>query len=226
MTYLRLRVKWGQFAEEIEGLRNAFVDGRVTYELAKDRLAFLKDRKKADLRSIETLVPQEFGTDWKNQLERRLRFVELTYEYGLEELDLLVKNRKMGSMTWNDRASVDANETQEEPSRNKAAEATEVTKDIDSLLNKVFSRKCSGPIELRGFLRQLNPEERENWYEIETKAKHTHVLTVLIQYWMDGKRNLSEVIRCVELESGLKDIPFTLDYIRLLLRLNLIEEKG
>lgn len=189
-----------QFAPELELQVRSVREGLIEADLAMERLAWLKDCKIADLNSLQRLVRTEELAQWLGEVAKKVRLVEVVYEHYASELEGL--SRTSSSMLVE-----------------VAATATETE---DSLLQKVFRRKGIGPLDLNGFLRHLTQEEAEAWYRELTNARHD--TRVLIQYYLDGTRPLAEVIRLAELEADQKDIPFTLAYIKLLLRLELIEE--
>jgi hypothetical protein len=70
----------------------------------------------------------------------------------------------------------------------------------------------------------LTPEELAQWTRDVAKCKEFKTLPVMIQYWLDGKRTLAEALKMTELETGIRDLPGSLSYVRLLLRLDLLDE--
>jgi aminopeptidase YwaD len=194
----------GQLAAETERILNAFVDDKLSFKSAKDRISFVAERKKADLLSIEPLVQKDDKVTWNKFIDRQMSHVDQTIEYNIEQIEEFHRLRGQRADTqW----------TEQHPSLEVEA----------PMLDQIWVRNHPGPVELRGFLRQLSNEEREQWHQVEAGSKAAHVLTVLLVYWMDGNKTLREVIRNVELESGLRDVPFTLEYVRLLHQLELIK---
>lgn len=63
----------------------------------------------------------------------------------------------------------------------------------------VPARVFPGPVELRGFLLRLTPQEREEWYHYakEHRQEVRH-MAVLALYWADGKRNLLEIADAID----------------------------
>lgn len=195
-----------QFSKEIDEVFGNLLDGLVTPSLIEARIHFLKDRKLADLRSLERLVPDDQLTTWQPLLSRQITFVEHTYTYALGMLQSLLPFTTTTAQA------------------EAAATAVVVDREQDPLLQKVYVRKHVGPVHLSGFLRHLDKEEQERWHDIDKNTLYAYSLQTYLQYWMDGKHTLADVIRLVELESGLKDVSFTLHYVRLLLRLGLLVE--
>jgi hypothetical protein len=194
-----------QFSAELELHVRSVREGRIEAELAAERLTWLRDCKIADLYSLQRLVRTEQLAHWQTEVAKRVRLVENVHEYFAAELEALTRASATAS-TW---AEIAATTT-------SAAEAT------DPRLQNIYRRLNIGPIDLPGFLCQLTVEEREAWAAVERHA--TDDPRVLVDYYLDGKRTLAEAIRLAELEADQRDVPFTLAYIQLLLRLQLIEE--
>jgi len=87
----------------------------------------------------------------------------------------------------------------------------------------VPTRVFPGPVELRGFLPRLSPQERDEWYcyakEHRQEVRH---MAVLALYWADGKRNLLEIATAIEMETGTRNVEFLVRYFDLLRRLGLV----
>jgi aminopeptidase YwaD len=103
---------------------------------------------------------------------------------------------------------------------------SDVTETLDSeWKGKIFTRVYSGPIHLMGELERLTSAERINWYQFVKACNVSSGYDVFVQYWMDGERNLEEVLKLVRLETGQFHPKFVVGYIRLCERLGLLQQK-
>ncbi|MBL0386215.1 DUF4910 domain-containing protein [Tumebacillus sp. ITR2] len=189
-----------QVSQELELQVRSVREGVIEAGLALERLSWLRDCKIADLQSLQRLVPAEEVALWQTDLAKKTAFVESVYEHFHAELESVAQGL----------------------SQTLAEVAATTTETADPLLQKTFRRRGIGPLDLNGFLRHLTLEEREAWEKVVRES--THDTSVFLQYYMDGTRTLAEIIRHTELETDKADLPFSLAYIRLLLRLQLIEE--
>ena len=84
-------------------------------------------------------------------------------------------------------------------------------------------RRLRGPISLDGYLADVSAEKRDAWYAISQKHKQTpSTLLDLALYWADGKRNLLEIADLIELETGVRDVEYLVEYMRLLRTFELV----
>jgi len=83
-------------------------------------------------------------------------------------------------------------------------------------------RKYRGPVSPREWVRVLSPKDREAFYQFSKAHKMSQGLETLAEYWSDGKRNLLEVTRLVELESGRRDLDYLFGYFRYLEKMGLL----
>jgi len=83
-------------------------------------------------------------------------------------------------------------------------------------------RKYKGPVSTRQWIRKLSPEDREAFYRFGKEHKEASGMETLAVYWADGKRNLLEVARLVELESGRSDLPYLVGYFSYLDKMGLV----
>jgi hypothetical protein len=74
----------------------------------------------------------------------------------------------------------------------------------------------------REWVRVLNPEDREAFYQFGKSHISSRGLETLAEYWSDGERNLLEVARLVELESGRRDLEYLVGYFRHLEKMGLL----
>jgi hypothetical protein len=96
---------------------------------------------------------------------------------------------------------------------------TKLEKEAEAL---VPVRKYRGPVSTRQWVRVLSPEDREAFYQFGKAHKGSQGLETLAEYWSDGERNLLEVSRLVELESGRSDLAYLVGYFRFLERMGLL----
>ncbi|HEU4965345.1 MAG TPA: DUF4910 domain-containing protein, partial [Bacilli bacterium] len=197
------------FAAEMERQVGAYVDGKASLSVALARLQFLQERQEADLRALERLVPPAQVEAWQEQLGKKLALLAAHGKDVADQLHTLAAAGVTGQVEPN--GAGDATE---------AAEASAQ----DPLLQNVFVRRNPGPIDLLSHMSKLPEDERADFIAKAPKAGALHSVMVLLQYWLDGKRTLQEAIHAVEMEAGLKDVPNTLEYVRLLLKLELLEE--
>jgi aminopeptidase YwaD len=192
-----------QFASDIDTVRLSSTRHGWNAERALKQLAFLKERKEADLRSITRLIPQEDLDRWEKGMEGQLRLVQALHDHA--HLEGFTQNN-----------GINGAESESEV----AAASTIPSQEWD----RVWKQASPGPIDIKGFMDPLTVEEREQWFWLVKRTPHTHTGMTLLGYWMDGKRALREVVDAVELEIGWREEAFTLAYIQLLERLGLIQE--
>lgn len=189
-----------QLSAELSRLLEDFRDGKFTEEETNARLDFAEERKLLDLVSLQRIVPADDMELWADDLKRQLEWVEKLTNRARQEMVLFAQRLP------------------------QTANAATVAAEDTALMEQVFVRKHPGPIELRGFLRHLKPEEREHWHLQSSRYSNGHTLETFLQYWMDGHRTLAEVVELTALESGLRNLNYTKAYIELLIRLDLIME--
>jgi aminopeptidase-like protein len=96
---------------------------------------------------------------------------------------------------------------------------TKLEKEAEAL---VPVRKYRGPVSTRQWVRVLSPEDREAFYQFGKAHKGAQGMETLAEYWSDGERNLLEVARLVELESGRCDLGYLVGYFRFLEKMGLL----
>jgi len=72
-------------------------------------------------------------------------------------------------------------------------------------------------------MNKLTPDERESLRELGKTHPNGRSATTLSYYWADGKRNLLEISRLVELESGKTDTEYLLGYYSYLEKMSLVK---
>ncbi|MHB9144562.1 MAG: DUF4910 domain-containing protein [Symbiobacteriia bacterium] len=78
------------------------------------------------------------------------------------------------------------------------------------------------PLGLRGFLHLLTAQEREDWRLFNKAHPDGSKIDSLLLYWADGRRNLLDIARQVQLETGYFDLEFAVRYMEVLQKLGLI----
>ncbi len=84
-------------------------------------------------------------------------------------------------------------------------------------------RLYRGPVSLRPWVRKLPPEDRDAYWKLGKEHRESRILGTLAMYWTDGERNLLEIARLVELETGRKDLEYLVGYFGFLRKMGLVE---
>ncbi len=166
------------------------------------RLAYLVERQKAALHTLERLSPAECPAATLQAEVDQVAQHELTWAKGVVSLHA----RALG---------LEALPTL--PPRDLSDEERQAA-------DLVPVRRVRGPIPLREYLPRLSDEEREKWRQL-LKARQDgspYTLTTLALYWADGVRSVLDIVDLVEMESGQRDAELLLAYFQLLSRLELI----
>ncbi|SFJ73964.1 DUF4910 domain-containing protein [Thermoflavimicrobium dichotomicum] len=194
----------GYFSQSLAQVTANYLTGDVSWTLAKGQLAFLRDRHLADVRSMQKLISPENQKSWEAYVQSKTKQIDALYK--IQRMELQEVARAKGEDFLQDHSGSGK----------------------DPLLSKVFVRKYPGPIEFSSIrtLTTLSKETLATYQREEAKEPKSYTLTSLLQYWMDGQRSLREVMDLVEWESGVRNVPFTLAYVQLLLETGyLIEVK-
>ena len=166
------------------------------------RLAYLLDRQRAALRSLERLAPVEcLVADLAAEAERAIHH-ELSWAQSA--IDLRAAALGLPALPTL-------------PART----LTEMEEQAAGLLPK---RLVRGPIPLRDYMKRLSDEDREAWRALlkERKGWLHHTLSELAVYWTDGQRSLLDIADLVEMETGQRDLELLLNYFRLLEKLEFV----
>jgi aminopeptidase YwaD len=160
------------------------------------RLAYLVDRQKAALETLERLAPagclvDDFQAEAEQVVQR-----ELAWAQGGVDLRA---------------ASLGLAELPPVP-------PTQLSKEEQQAAAMVPVRHVRGPIPLQQHLRRLGEEDRLAWAQLlkARKGWGHHTLTSLALYWVDGTRSLLDIADLVELESGKRDVELLLTYFKLI----------
>lgn len=80
-----------------------------------------------------------------------------------------------------------------------------------------------GPVSLREYTLKLSEQDREDLRKVQQDHRESSSLTTLAMFWTDGIRNLLEISKLVELESGKKDLEYLVRYYEFLQKMGLLE---
>jgi hypothetical protein len=88
-------------------------------------------------------------------------------------------------------------------------------------------RLYKGPVSVRGYTHRpwiygLSEEDKDGLWKLSKEHKEARGATTLALYWADGKRNLLDISRLVELEMGRTDLKFLIGFFRFLEKMKLI----
>jgi hypothetical protein len=103
-----------------------------------------------------------------------------------------------------------------------------ITRKISRKLEKeatriIPKRVFKGPISIKPWQKKLSPQDSEKFWRLGKENPQNRILGTLALYWTDGKRNLNEISKLVELETGRTDLHYLKEYYRLLREMGLIE---
>ena len=201
----RFKVRVVDIAQAAVAAAQKYDDGQALARVIIDvdrRLAYVLDREKAALRTLERLAPVDcLVVDLQDEAEQVVRR-ELAWAragtdlqaatLGLEALPLIQPRDRSGE-----------------------------EEDAASL---VPARQVRGPIPLQQHLGRLGDEDREAWRQLlkaREGAPH-HTLTALALYWADGARSVLDIAGLVEHETGTRDVKLLLAYFRVLENLGFV----
>ena len=86
----------------------------------------------------------------------------------------------------------------------------------------IVKRVYIGPLSTRPFLRKLSQDEREAFHDLGKAHPAARGIASISLYWCDGKRNLLDVGRLCELETGNTDIEYLVEYYRWMEKIKLV----
>jgi aminopeptidase-like protein len=166
------------------------------------KLAYLLDRQKAALGTLQRLAPVECPVaDLQAEVERVANH-ELAWAKGVVDL----------------RAAATGLDTLPElPPRI-------LSEDEQQAASLVPTRKVRGPIPLSQHLHRLGKEDRDAWQNLlkARKGRAAYTLTILALYWADGTRSVLDIADLVEMETGKRDVKVHLAFFRLLEKLQFV----
>jgi aminopeptidase-like protein len=174
---------------------------RAIVELDR-RLAYMLDRQKAALATLERLAPSdcfvdEFQAEAEHLVQRELAWARGGIDLhivalGLEQLPVVLP--------------------------------PELSQEEQEASALVPVRQVLGPIPLQQYLSRLADKDRQAWVDLlkERKGWGHHTLTALALFWADGERSLLDIAGLIELESGKRDMELLLAHFRLLEKLEFV----
>jgi hypothetical protein len=183
----------------------ALDDGQELAQAVVDldrRLAYLLDRQKAALGTLERLAQVECPVaDLQAEAEQTANH-ELAWAKGA--IDLHVVTLGLDALPPS-------------PPRDLSDEEGEAA-------DVVPARQMRGPVPLNNHLHRLKKDDREQWRQLlkVRKGWMHHTLTSLALFWTDGERSVLEIADLVEMESGQRDVALLLEYFRLLEKLGFV----
>ncbi len=169
------------------------------------RIAFMLDRHKAALGTLERLAPAICLIDeLAAEAERAAQ----------HELGWIIKTTDMRA------AGLGLGELPDPPSRD-AGDLSDLERQA---AGKVPVRLVRGPVPLGNHMGRLAAEDREQWrFLLKSRESGIHyTLTGLALYWADGKRSVLEIADLVEMEAGGRDVELLLAYFELLAKLGFV----
>lgn len=89
--------------------------------------------------------------------------------------------------------------------------------------DKVVFRTYDGPFMISHELERLTLDERLKWYHF-SKMNHVPIgYDVFIQYWMDGKRTVEDILELTFLETGAYHQEYAIEFLDLSLKLGMVK---
>ncbi len=161
------------------------------------RLAFLLERKQADLESLRRLVgPAE---------QAKLAAVLDSARADLQMIVAMETRRhELADEAAGSASSMAA-------AGEKAGESHGISSDdTERARTLVPVRLLPGPAEPSAVLRQSSPAARDAWYEFQKQHREFGRVAVLGLYWADGHRTVAEINELVALEAGTSDLGYLL----------------
>jgi aminopeptidase YwaD len=159
------------------------------------RLAYLLERQKVALASLERLEP---------------------VACLVEDLQAEVVRATQHELSWA-KDLVDLHAATLGLSGLPAVPEEEASEQEQEAAGLVPRRQVRGPIPFRSELGRLGAEEREAWRRLTAEREGAeHTLTTLALYWADGARSVLDIADLVEMEAGVRDVELLLAYFRLL----------
>jgi hypothetical protein len=191
-------------AREALGQEDAEALARTMADLDRG-LAYLLERQKAALQTLERLASTDCLIPELQAEAERAIYHELAWAQSALNL------RAAG-------LGLDSIPAQQKPDlSDKEREAADL----------IPVRLVRGPIPRGHHMHRLDEETRQQWRELlkSRKDRSIYTLSSLALYWADGARSVLEIADLIELESGKRDVEFTLAYLRLLAELGFVKFK-
>jgi aminopeptidase YwaD len=109
--------------------------------------------------------------------------------------------------------------------KKKGKRMSKLEREASSLTPKRLYR---GPVSVGGYTHRpwfygLSEEDKDGLWKLSKENKEARGATTLALYWADGKRNLLDISRLVELETGRTDLAFLIGFFRFLEKMKLVQ---
>ena len=166
------------------------------------RLAYLLDRQKAALETLEWLAPVDCPIHDLQVAAQQAAHRELAWAKGIVDLRA---------------AELDAELPEPAPPN--------LSPDEQQAADLIPKRKVRGPVPLQDYLNRVEAKDRDAWHRLLKNRKNWshHTLTELAMYWTDGSRSILDIADLIEMETGLRDVELLLTYFHLLAKLEFVE---
>lgn len=102
----------------------------------------------------------------------------------------------------------------------------EVKDRVAAALRAIPCRVYRGPVEMRTVMNLLAPERHAEWRDWTRRNEDGLGLWAHFVYWMDGRRSLSDVVDCVECETGFRNEAFAVEFVDLLVETRMLRLAG
>jgi hypothetical protein len=165
------------------------------------KVAFLSDRERVALSSLEQLSPQIDVAGWQEEVR----------EFAGEQAAAGARAIKdwARSQGWSELPTASQRELDEW--EQKAA-------------TLVPRRTYRGPVYSRPHLKRLSDEERDEYWQVrQTVFRGSYGLVLLAEYWADGERTLLDIADLIELETGQRNVELLVRYFQTLAKVDLME---
>ncbi|MDI6893457.1 MAG: DUF4910 domain-containing protein [Bacillota bacterium] len=189
------------------------------------RIAFRLDRRLADLASLHRLLAPEEGESFR-KVEASLA-EECRRVAQQEERRITILRSTTHPAPTPTAAPAGRKGREDGPPTPQGGEphGPGAAGDGDPEARRLIPRRLlPGPVDRRDVFASLPASEALEFFLFRREHKKgADLLETRLLYWSDGKRTLAEVERLVELETGVRDTPYALGYLRLLERAGFLE---
>jgi len=109
--------------------------------------------------------------------------------------------------------------------KQKGKRMSKLEREASSLTPK---RLYKGPVSVGGYTHRtwfygLSEDDKDSLWKLSKENKEARGATTLALYWADGERNLLEISRLVELETGDSNLSFLIGFFRFLEKMKLVQ---
>ncbi|HHW98151.1 MAG TPA: DUF4910 domain-containing protein [Firmicutes bacterium] len=160
----------------------------------RQRVQYKLERRQAELSSINRFLTPEEQAEFERPLQAEFDFL-----------------RQVTHSLWQHHLEELGVDTLAEPSPPASG-------DYQLVPRRLFR----GPISMRGKLETLSPADRQAYEELTRKHAEAARRANYLVYWADGQRTIAEIDHLVQMETGISDLAFTLNYFRFLEKLGLV----